>query len=167
MRLAGLVIIALIAGPASALACSQPPNWSIEKEFADASLVFRGLVTATELNPFQIEIDGEKQRPFVDIRYDVKETFKGKPDTGGAISTTSAIMGGCGVPVLAGQDFLFFVKPFDKEFRDQAPEVAERSQGMVSISGTQMLPQYAPRLDEALADVRALSGDKHLPERHE
>jgi hypothetical protein len=160
MRLASLAFIALLYSMASAFACSLPSNWSIEQEFADANLVFRGLVTATELNPLEVDAGGEKLRLFIDIRYEIKEVFKGHPDAGGVISTTSAIMGGCGVPVLAGQDFLFFVTPFDKEFRDQAPEMARHSQGMVSISGTQMLPQDAPLLDEALADVRALSGNK-------
>lgn len=83
--------------------------------------------------------------------------FKGKPEPNGVVSTTTLIMGGCGVPVLAGQNFLFYVDAITEEARKAEPEFAAQTQGMISIYNSQMLPPNPELLDEALAEVRALA----------
>ncbi len=161
------VVLAATIFPASALACSQAPEQTFEKMFGDAPLVFRALVTETRLNayvdPGMVVEQGSmghgdaRGRYLVDIKYEVLETFKGEPKPDGVITTTTAVMGGCGLPVLAGWQFLFVVAPFDK---DAPKRVSEGSQGMVWVFSSEMLPDFKPRLDEALEEVRTLAKKK-------
>jgi len=66
-------------------------------------------------------------------------------------------MGGCGVPVLTGQNFLFYVNAINDEARKAEPALAAETQGIISIYDTQMLPPNPELLDEALAEVRTLA----------
>ncbi|MER9057840.1 hypothetical protein [Mesorhizobium sp. M0213] len=153
-------LIGAVAALATASACSMPPDWTPQRAFAEASLVFRGMVTETELSPIKLgtvppdEGDG---RILVNVRYEIAEVFKGKPEPNGVVSTTTLIMGGCGVPVLAGQNFLFYVDAITEEARKAEPEFATQTQGMISIYNSQMLPPNPELLEEALAEVRALA----------
>lgn len=151
-----LVLVSAAVLPDVASACSMPANWTPQRAFAEAALVFRGLVTATELSPTKLGIvaaDEGDGRILVNVRYETMEVFKGNP----VISTTTLIMGGCGVPVLAGQNFLFYVDAIDEETRKTQPEFAGQTQGMISIYDSQMLSPNPQLLDESLAEVRALA----------
>ncbi|RJT34877.1 hypothetical protein D3227_22830 [Mesorhizobium waimense] len=155
-----LALFGAVALPGIASACSMPAGWTPQRAFAEAALVFHGLVTATELSSTKDggpPADMGDGRILVNVRYEIAEVFKGKPEANGAISTTTLIMGGCGVPVLAGQHFLFYVNGIDETTRKEMPELAGQTQGMISIYDTQMLPPDPKVLDEALADVRALA----------
>lgn len=160
-------VIGLIAAGAPALACSPAPGFTFEKAFNEASLVFRGVVVEARLNDFvdpryATETDPKghgdpKGRNVLDVRYELLETFKGAPAAKGTVSTNTEIMGGCGLPVLPGWQFLFVVKPFEP---DVPKDVSAGSQGYVSIISSNMLPPDKAALDEELADVRALAGKK-------
>ncbi|MCF6099916.1 hypothetical protein [Mesorhizobium muleiense] len=155
-----LVLVSAAVLPDVASACSMPANWTPQRAFAEAALVFRGLVTATELSPTKLGIvaaDEGDGRILVNVRYEAMEVFKGNPEPNGVISTTTLIMGGCGVPVLAGQNFLFYVDAIDEEARKTQPEFAGQTQGMISIYDTQILSPNPQLLDESLAEVRALA----------
>ncbi|WP_192181289.1 hypothetical protein [Mesorhizobium amorphae] len=155
-----LALLGAVALPGIASACSMPPGWTPQRAFAEAALVFHGLVTATELSSTKVggpPTDVGDGRILVNVRYEIAEVFKGKPQANGAISTTTLIMGGCGVPVLAGQHFLFYVNGIDEATRKDMPDLAGQTQGMISIYDTQMLPPNPMLLDEALAEVRALA----------
>ncbi|WP_133254817.1 hypothetical protein [Mesorhizobium delmotii] len=144
--------------PGIASACSMPAGWTPQRAFAEAALVFHGRVTATELSSTKlgdVPADAGDGRILVNVRYETIEVFKGKPEANGTISTTTLIMGGCGVPVLTGQHFLFYVDGFDEKARKGLPELAGQTQGMISIYDTQMLPPNPELLDEVLAEVRA------------
>ena len=159
------ILLMCMAGPA--LACSPGPDFTFEKAFEEAKFVFRGLDTETKLNPFvqpagpmpgeNLVTGDAKGRVLVDVRYEAVEVFKGQPDPQGVVTTTSLIMGGCGVPVVPGWQFLFVVTPFEKGI---PAEISSRSQGTIWVFSTGMLPAYAPRLEEALAEVRSLAGKK-------
>jgi hypothetical protein len=159
------VLFVLWAWPA--LACSPGPDFTFKKAFEEASLVFRGLATETKLNSFvpppgpmpgeDLASGDAKGRGLIDVKYELLETFKGQPDPNGIITTTAAIMGGCGVPIIPGWQVLFVVTPFEK---DTPPEVADKSQGLIWVFSSGMLPAYAPRLEEALTEVRSLAGKK-------
>lgn len=166
-RPASLAAILFVLGAGPVLACSPAPDFTFKKAFEEASLVFRGLATETKLNPFvqppgpmpgeDLAAGDAKGRIFIDVNYEVLEIFKGQPDPDGMVTTTSAIMGGCGVPVIPGWQYLFVATPFEKE----APrDIAGKSQGMIWVFSTRMLPAYAPALEEALAEVRSLAGKK-------
>ncbi|TIL58373.1 MAG: hypothetical protein E5Y79_20040 [Mesorhizobium sp.] len=155
-----LVLVSAAVLPDVASACSMPANWTPQRAFAEAALVFRGLVTATELSPTKLGIvaaDEGDGRILVNVRYETMEVFKGNPEPNGVISTTTLIMGGCGVPVLTGQNFLFYVDAIDEETRKTQPEFAGQTQGMISIYDSQMLSPNPQLLDESLAEVRALA----------
>ncbi|TPL49608.1 hypothetical protein [Mesorhizobium sp. B2-4-6] len=162
-RLPAFFAIALftaICVPGTASACFMPVGWTSQQGFTKAALVFRGLVTATELSPTKLATgpaDTNDGRILVNVRYEIAEVFKGKPEANGVISTTTLIMGGCGVPVLAGQSFLFYVDALDEEAQKAEPEFAKQTQGMISIYDSQMLPPNPQLLDEALAEVRAFA----------
>ena len=79
----------------------MPPGWTPQRAFDEAALVFRGLVTATELSPtelrslptgpetsFTITGDSDDGRFLVNVRYQIQEVFKGSPKADGLISTT-------------------------------------------------------------------------------
>lgn len=152
-----LSVAMCVAGPSRASACSMPSDYSIQNEFNDARLVFRGLVTQADLNPLEFDSGGVKERSLVDVRYEVAEIFKGKPQPSGIISTHTGILGGCGVPIMVGQQYLFFVVPFESDFITSEPQFADQSQGMISNLSSQMLMGDAARMDETLAEVRALA----------
>ncbi|CAH2396372.1 hypothetical protein MES4922_160187 [Mesorhizobium ventifaucium] len=61
------------------------------------------------------------------------------------------------MPVLAGQNFLFYVDAIDEEARKAEPELVGQTQGMISIYDTQMLSPDPQLLNESLAEVRALT----------
>lgn len=167
--LASLVLLSATAQAVSASACSMPSDWTSEKAFAKAVLVFRGIVTSTELSSAKLDgiptsepatsftTFGSADRFVVNAHYEVKEVFKGSPAPNGVVSTTTFILGGCGVPVLAGQEYLFYINPFDEETQRNAPELVKQTQGMISIFDSQMLLGDPPQFDETLAEVRALA----------
>ncbi|CAH2409562.1 hypothetical protein [Mesorhizobium escarrei] len=153
-----LALLGAAVLPGIASACSMPAGWTRQRAFAEAAFVFHGRVTATELSSTKlgdVPADVGDGRILVNVRYETIEVFKGKPEANGTISTTTLIMGGCGVPVLTGQHFLFYVDGLDEKARKELPELAGRTQGMISIYDTQMLPPNPELLDEALAEVRA------------
>lgn len=155
-----IALLGAVALPRIASACSMPQGWTPQRAFAQAALVFHGLVTATELSSTKVKgpsADVSDGRILVNVRYETIEVFKGNPEANGTISTTTLIMGGCGVPVLTGQHFLFYVDGFNEKALKDSPELAGQTQGMISIFDTQMLPPNPELLDEALADVRALA----------
>jgi hypothetical protein len=147
-----------------AMACSPAPDFTFKKAFEEAKFVFRGLATETKLNPFvqppgptpgeNLPAGDAKGRIFVDVKYELIETFKGRPDLNGTVTTTSMVMGGCGVPVIPGWQFLFVVTPFES-----GAEI-DKSQGMIWVFSSGMLPANSSALEEALAEVRSLAGKK-------
>jgi hypothetical protein len=87
----------------------------------------------------------------------MKEVFKGSPAPDGVISTTTFILGGCGVPILTGQEQLFFVNPFEGEAWQQVSNFAQQSQGMISLFDLQILLGDPPKVDKTLDELRALA----------
>jgi hypothetical protein len=150
-----LVLLSAATHAVSASACSMPSDWTTEKAFAKAVLVFRGIVTSTEL--ISATRPGSADRFIVNARYEVKEVFKGSPAPDGVISTTTFILGGCGVPILTGQEHLFYINPFEGVTWQQAPAFANQSQGMISLSDTQILLGDPPKIDKTLNELRALA----------
>lgn len=166
-RPANFLTVLFVSWAWPVLACSPGPDFTFEKAFEEANLVFRALATETKLNSFvyrpgptpgeNLAAGDAKGREFIDVKYEVLEIFKGKPDPDGIITTTAAIMGGCGVPVIPGWQVLFVVTPFEK---DTPPELSGKSQGIIWVYSSGMLPAYAPALEEALIEVRALAGEQ-------
>jgi hypothetical protein len=164
-----LVLLSVTAHAVPASACSMPSDWTPEKAFAKAVLVFRGIVTSTELSSAKLNgiptsepatsftTSGNADRFIVNARYELKEVFKGTPAPDGVVSTTTFILGGCGAPVLAGQEYLFYINPFDEETRQHAPEFVKQTQGMISIFDSRMLLGDLPKVDETLDELRALA----------
>ena len=152
-----------IASPA--FACSVLGGTTFSAEFAKAKLVFRGLATGTKLNSYALPSEGTsepeaiagdvKRRIFVDVTYELLETFKGEPDLNGTVTTTSMVMGGCGVQIVPGWQVLFVVMD-----RELPQEIAKSSQGTIYDFSSGMLPDNPDHLDEALAEVRAQAGKK-------
>jgi hypothetical protein len=139
----------------SAQACSLPSDWSEQKDFDKACYVFHALVTATVLNPFVEQRHPEIGRALVDVTYELKSALKGKPEATGTVSTTSGIFGGCGVPVLAGQEYVFFIVPFPKDMSADAVSAVENSKG--NILDTVMLPFDPKEKDRIIDTIRKLA----------
>jgi len=151
--LIGLFIASMIFGSSGANACSKPPNWSSQKAFSSAKEIFRAYVTQTTLSPFTDQKYPGSKTPFlVQVSYKLKEVLKGNPRKNGTISTTRFYIGGCGVPVVVGLDYLFFVNAFEP---DMATEVMSTSSGMISIFDTVALPSSEKHAEAVIAKVRA------------
>ena len=133
-------------------ACSRGGEWSQETIYAEAKEVFRARVTNVELARHLAD-DPHTGRPFlVYVYYDLIETLKGSPSPTGPISTNIHYYGGCGVPVLVGVEYVFFVD----EFSDEAPmDWRGESSGFISVFGTIGLPPSAVKAEEAMVPLRA------------
>lgn len=107
--------------------------------FEDAKAVFRAHVTKIELSDYADAWPGSGNRvEFVHVYYDLKETLKGEPEDNGPVTTWNLYVGGCGVPVVVGTDYLFVIDELPIE---TPPEISNYSSGFISIFGTsELLP---------------------------
>ena len=138
--------------PVSASACSRAEPWTQQTIYNEAKEVFRARVTKVELSDYVETGALTKDRFLVHVSYELKEVLKGRPKPSGPISTTTFYFGGCGVPVVVGVDYIFFID----DFPDETPEAwRENSSGFISNFGTESLPLSEEHADEAMAKVRS------------
>lgn len=139
--------------PIGASACSRPDSWTQQTIFDEAKEVFRARVTKVELSDYVETVGPAKGgRYLVHVSYELKEVLKGEPKPSGPISTTTLYFGGCGVPVIVGTDYIFFIDDFPDEVTEAA---RENSSGLISIFGTESLSPFEERAEEAMAKVRS------------
>jgi len=149
-----LVSVFLVSTANAVLACSLPHDWSYQKEFDESNEVFRAFVTRVEVSDY--EFDDKKADGFfiIEVYYELKEVLKGTPRKEGPILTHTAIGGGCGVPVLAGFDYVFFTYPAN---RNDDPAFAELANGIISLSGTSSLHTNEKFAEQKMAYFRSLA----------
>ncbi|MDA4846704.1 hypothetical protein OOZ53_15185 [Hoeflea sp. E7-10] len=108
-------------------------------------------MTKVQVRPNAGLSDVQKQWQLVDVYYELKEVLKGQPTEIGPISTHNAYFGGCGVPVVAGVDYLFFVEPFEA---DATIELKGNSSGFISNTSTQSLPASEVHAENIVSEAR-------------
>jgi len=154
IRLIFAAVLALLPAfiPSAVFACSRADPWTQQTIFEEAKEVFRGRVTKVELSEFVGTAEWAKGRFFVHVYYELKETLKGRPKENGPVSTTIHYFGGCGVPVVVGLDYIFFID----EFPNETPNAWKgNSSGWISIFGSVQLPPSEEKAEEAMAKVRS------------
>ncbi len=108
-RLIAAIIFALSSFGAvnGAYACSRVDQPTDEDLFKTAHEVFHALVVRTALS------DDHRGGPdgvryVVQGWYEIKEILKGDPAPNEPIVTTNLVMGGCGLHLLVGQEYVFY-----------------------------------------------------------
>ncbi|WP_374305408.1 hypothetical protein [Ferrovibrio sp.] len=106
-----LVLVLLLSGIQSALACSRDPSLpelTDEDLFRAASAVFHGRIYKTEEALDAIGPDG-KPMPIVVGTFHLKEVFKGRPPEDRMVRGPTPGPGNCGLPLMVGLDYVFFL----------------------------------------------------------
>jgi hypothetical protein len=104
-----LVANALALWSVAAIACVCP-QLSEEQAFADADLVFRARVTETEEHTDPVYAKAQFSERLVKATYHTIEVFKGSPGSDGELIGYAFRPGHCALPLMAGVDYLFFLK---------------------------------------------------------
>ncbi|MCE7027611.1 hypothetical protein [Jiella avicenniae] len=147
--LLGLAIVLSFAGGFyPALACSRLSGTEAS-DFAAATMVFHALVVEAKLDDYITpgQPAGRKDRVLVQARYELKTSIKGNPPKSGWVTSTTGVIGGCAIPLLAGQEYVFFVTAWPAEAPDT---MKKRSLGTVNIFGSQMVAGNAPNVIKKL-----------------
>ncbi|MCP4317481.1 MAG: hypothetical protein GY789_16065 [Hyphomicrobiales bacterium] len=151
--LAGTFVTVCVFMASHASACSRPSDWSEEQAVGSAKEIFTALVTKVELSPDVAMFEGESKRYIVKVFYERKEIIKGQPTETGPVTTSIFYMGGCGIPMVVGIDYLFFIEPFEA---DVPEKLTGGSSGLISIFNTQPLPPLEDEAAEIVSRIRSL-----------
>jgi hypothetical protein len=102
-----LAAIVLAGFVAPVYACKFEPKSDAEN-FASAATVFRATVTELKLSSFTPVGSTGKPREVIEVRYEVKEVFKGTPPANGFVRDSVATPGSCSLRATVGFDYIFF-----------------------------------------------------------
>jgi hypothetical protein len=149
----------LILTPSLTMACSRPSDITEKDDFRNARYVFHALLIQAELgdDPTPSPGDSTSRIEFAGLRtvvgtYELKNAVKGTPPRRGRIVSTNGIIGGCALPLLAGQEYIFFVEPWPA---DTPAALSNMALGTVSIFGSISLTGYEPVTQEELTRLRS------------
>jgi hypothetical protein len=125
------------------LACPNfGDGFNFRSNFRTSMAVFVATVTTTELTSTYEVKSGVSAQRYVNVHYDLKETFKGNAPQTGVILTKTMVGGMCVFPTVSGQDYVFFIH----EHNGLVPaELRSTSLGEINVFGSLLLPHDLSR----------------------
>jgi hypothetical protein len=117
--------------------------------FKYADEVFHALVVRTALSDERLR-QIQRERLLVEVWYEIKEVLKGDPAPNEPVVTTKYVMRGCGLNILAGQEYVFYTT--------FVPFGANNSKRYVDIiGGTRGLPVRPEFIERRIEQIREIS----------
>ena len=132
-----LLILVLYFGMAThSWACSCLP-FDVEKNFKEASVVFEGFISKSEMVFDKSHLLGANKRPLVIGEFIITKSWKGEPEKLDGVVTHSEGPA-CGLELAPARSYIFFIYDVvtDSSF------IGDKEYGIVSTCGTPHGPNY-------------------------